>query len=91
MRIRIAVLAVITLTSGAEAYCFPVPDTAATGYVANGLDRTLCVQRELTQSTDARNRETAIDATLGKVQRDLQQQRFMLLQQQSRFDTLTFR
>jgi Skp family chaperone for outer membrane proteins len=83
MRILFAAMAVIALTSGAEAYCFPVPDNADTGYVANDLNRTLCIQRELSQSTEARNVQTQIDATLSKMQRDLQQQKFMLQQQQS--------
>lgn len=83
MRILLAALAAVTLTSGAQAYCYSVPDSEATGYTTNNMDRTLCLQGELSQSTNARNRNTEIDATIGKMQRDLQTQKFMLQQQQS--------
>lgn len=72
--------AIIALSSGAQAYCYPVPDIARDGYVGNDLTRTICLQNELSQSTQSRALQSELDATLSKLQRDVQQQRF--LQQQ---------
>ncbi len=73
----------LALASGAQAYCFPVPDSADTSYVTNDLKRTLCLQNELTQSTNQQLLNNQIDATLNQLQRDLQQQKFMLQQLQA--------
>lgn len=78
-------MAFIALTSGALAYCPPVPDNADTGYVGNDMNRALCIQRELSEATEARNRRSQLDAALSKMQRDLQQQKFLLQQQQDLF------
>ncbi|MDB5539316.1 MAG: hypothetical protein JWQ89_1043 [Devosia sp.] len=91
MRTLLAALAVIALSSGAQAYCFPIPDTVATGYVDNQMHRTLCIQRKMSQAADARKLATEFDAALGRVQRDLQQQKVMLQQQQSQLDALYWR
>ena len=80
MRILLATVAVIALSSGAEAYCGPVPDVAKDGYQGNDLQRTLCLQNELAQSTRDRAIKSEVDAAVSKLQRDLQQQR--MLQQQ---------
>ena len=40
MRTLLATLAVIALSSGAQAYCYPVPDSAKDGYLGNDLKRT---------------------------------------------------
>lgn len=80
MQILLASVAVIALSSGAEAYCAPVPDVAKEGYQGNDLQRTLCLQNELARSTQDRAIRSEIDATLSKLQRDLQQQK--MLQQQ---------
>lgn len=80
MRTLLATVAVIALSSGAEAYCGPVPDVAKEGYQGNDLMRTLCLQNELAQSTEDRAIRSEIDAALSKLQRDLQQQK--MLQQQ---------
>jgi hypothetical protein len=80
MRILLATIAVIALSSGAQAYCGPVPDFAKEGYQGNDLRRTLCLQNELAQTTEDRAIKSEIDATLSKLQRDLQQQK-MLRQQ----------
>jgi len=80
MRILLAIAAIIALSSGAEAYCGPVPDVAKDGYQGNDLARTLCLQNELAQSTRDRAIRSEVDATLSKLQRDLQQQK--MLQQQ---------
>ena len=80
MRILLATVAVIALSSGAEAYCGPIPDVAKDGYQGNDLQRTLCLQNELAQSTRDRAIKSEVDAALSKLQRDLQQQR--MLQQQ---------
>ena len=86
MRTLLAMLAVIALSSGAQAFCYPVPDSAKDGYQGNDLKRTICLQRELSQSTQARALQTELDATLSKLQRDLQQQR--MLQQQLQLELL---
>jgi hypothetical protein len=83
MRTLFATAMFLALASGAEAYCFPVPDTADTNYVNNDLKRTLCLQNELAQSTNQRLLNSQIDATLNQLQRDLQQQKFMLQQLQA--------
>ncbi len=83
MRTLIALLAVLALGSTAQAYCFPVPDTAQSGYVANDLNRTLCLQRELAGATEQRNLHNQLNATIGKLQRDALQQRFIIQQQQN--------
>ena len=86
MRILLATLAVIALSSGAEAYCYPMPDVAKDGYQGNDLKRTLCLQNELAQSTEDRAIRSEIDATLSKLQRDLQQQK--MLQQQLQIELM---
>lgn len=83
MRTLLTVTAFIAMTAGAQAYCFPVPDTAATGYVENNLKRTLCLQRELEQSARERQIRSQLDAQLNQLQRDLQQQKFVLQQLQA--------
>ena len=80
MRTLLATLAIVALSSGAQAYCYPVPDNAKEGYRGNDLKRTICLQDELSQSTQSRALRSELDATLSKLQRDLQQQR--MLQQQ---------
>lgn len=72
----------LALASGAQAYCFPVPDLADTSYVTNDLKRTLW-DNELTQSTNQQLLNNQIDATLNQLQRHLQQQKFMLQQLQA--------
>jgi len=86
MRILLATIAVIALSSGALAYCGPVPDVAKEGYQGNDLKRTLCLQHELAQSTEDRAIRSEIDATLSKLQRDLQQQK--MLQQQLQIELM---
>lgn len=82
MRILIAAISFLAVGSTAQAYCFPVPDTAQTSYVANDLNRTLCLHRELAGATAQRNLQNEINATIGKLQRDALQQRLTLQQQQ---------
>lgn len=86
MRTLLATVAVIALSSGAEAYCYQVPDVAKDGYQGNDLQRTICLQDELAQSTQDRAIKSQFDATLSKLQRDLQQQK--LMQQQLQFEML---
>jgi hypothetical protein len=80
MRTILAIAALLALTSGAEAYCYSVPDTAQTGYVENNLRRTICIQDELGQSMELQSRQTEVGAALSKMQRDMQQQKFQLQQ-----------
>ena len=54
MRTLLVISAFVAVSTGAQAYCFPVPDDASTGYVANDLKRTICIQDELAQSTNDR-------------------------------------
>lgn len=86
MRTLLATIAIIALSSGAQAYCGPVPDIAKEGYQGNDLQRTLCLQNELAQSTRDRAIKSEIDATLSKLQRDLQQQK--MLQQQLQIELM---
>jgi hypothetical protein len=80
MRTLLATFALIALSTGAQAYCFPVPDDASSGYVENDLQRTICIQDELAQTTSERAQQSQLNSTLSKLQRDLQQQKFKLLQ-----------
>ena len=86
MRTLLATLAVIALSSGAQAYCYPVPESARDGYVGNDVKRTICLHNELSQSTQSRAVQSEFDATLSKLQRDLQQQR--MVQQQLQFELM---
>ena len=86
MRILLATIAVIALSSGAEAYCYPMPDVAKDGYQGNDLKRTLCLQNELAQSTEDRAIRSEIDATLSRLHRVLQQQK--MLQQQLQIELM---
>jgi hypothetical protein len=86
MRMLLATFAIIAVSSGAQAYCYPVPESAKDGYVGNDLKRTICLHNELTQSTQSRALQTEIDATISKLQRDLQQQR--MVQQQLQFELM---
>jgi hypothetical protein len=86
MRILLASLVVVALSSGAQAYCYPLHDSAKDGYTGNDLKRTLCLQQELAQSTAERTLQTQLDATLSRIQRDLQQQK--LVQQQLQYETM---
>jgi hypothetical protein len=63
-----------------------VPDVAKEGYQGNDLRRTLCLQNELAQTTEDRAIKSEIDATLSKLQRDLQQQK--MLQQQLQIELM---
>jgi hypothetical protein len=83
MRTLLVISAFVAVSTGAQAYCFPVPDDASTGYVANDLKRTICIQDELAQSTNDRALKSGLNAALGKMQRDMQQQKFLLLQLQA--------
>lgn len=89
MRILLATVAVIALSSGAQAYCFPVPDVAKEGYQGNDLKRTLCLQDELAESARDRAIRSELDATLSRLQRDLQQQK--MLQQQLQIELMQSR
>ena len=86
MRTLLATLAIIALSTGAQAYCYPVPESARDGYQGNDLKRTICLHNELTQSTQSRALQTELDATLSKLQRDLQQQR--MVQQQLQMELM---
>lgn len=83
MRTLIATALFLALATGAEAYCFPVPDTAETHYGDNDLQRTLCLQDELAESTNLQRQQQMLNLQLSKMQRDLLQQRLLLQQLQS--------
>ncbi len=82
MRTLLTAIALTALPASAQAYCFPVPDTADTAYVENSLRRTLCLQQELEQSTRDRALRTLIDAQLSQLQRDMLQQKLLLQRMQ---------
>lgn len=84
MRTLLAAIAVLALTGTASAYCVAAPEDAQSGYVANNMQRTFCIQKELNQAAEQRRRQVELDATLHRLQRDLQQQKFMLQQQQQK-------
>jgi hypothetical protein len=75
----IASLAILLLTSQAQAVCFTQPDTASSRYVNNGVAQTLCQQDALS------NKSRTIDdkAQLDSLRIDLQR-----LQIQRKFDNL---
>jgi hypothetical protein len=83
MRTLIAIIATVALASPAAAYCFPVPDTQATGFVANDLARTICFQDELAATTAQRAAQAQVQARLDQLQRDALQQRLQLQQLQA--------
>jgi hypothetical protein len=83
MRTLLAIAAFFALATGAEAYCYSVPDTAETHYSENNLARTLCLQDELVQSTNDTTRQRMLDLQISKMQRDLLQQRLLLQQLQN--------
>lgn len=83
MRTLIAIAAFLALATGAQAYCVPVPETAESGYSQNNLNRTLCLQNELTQSANALAYKSQVNAMLDQMQRDLQQQKMQLQQLQT--------
>lgn len=83
MRTLIAIAAFLALATGAEAYCYSVPDTAATHYGDNNLARTICLQDELARNTDQTTRQQMLDLEVSKLQRDLLQQKLQLQQLQS--------
>lgn len=83
MRALIAIAVLALAPTGANAYCYAVPDTAATGYVRNNVNQALCLQGELARSTNEQAFKTQVDATLDRLQRDALQQRLQLQQLQS--------
>ncbi len=83
MRTLVAIGLFLALASGAQAYCFAPPDTAATHYGDNQLGRTICLQDELARSTNQNVEKQMLDQQLSKMQRDMQQQKFQLQQLQN--------
>ncbi|MDC9822529.1 hypothetical protein PRN20_02185 [Devosia sp. ZB163] len=83
MRTLIVAFAIIATATSAQAYCYSVPDDASSSYVERGLDRTVCIQRQLERSTNDRAVQTQLDTAISKMQRDMQQQKFMLQQLQT--------
>ncbi len=65
------------------ARCPTLPRTATRATIWR---RTLCLQNELAQTTEDRAIKSEIDATLSKLQRDLQQQK--MLQQQLQIELM---
>lgn len=90
MRTLIAIAAFLALATGAQAYCVAVPDTAETGYSKNNVDRALCLQGELTQSTNQQAYRTQVDAMLEQLQRNALQQRLQLQQLQTQLNTPSY-
>lgn len=86
MRILLASIALIALSSGAQAYCYPVPDSASEGYVGNDLQRSLCLNEELSQTARDKALRTELDAKIGRIERNMLQQR--MLQQQLQVDIM---
>jgi hypothetical protein len=80
----VAALAVVGATaSPALALCVSYPDGASTNYVENSTAQTICLQQELAGDTrDAANR-VRIEAELDYIQRQMQQQRLLLIEQRA--------
>lgn len=75
------------LASPALALCRNAPDSSDTGYVDNATDRTLCLQQELSMTTDALRQQAEIDAALAALQDQIQKQQQQLdTQLTKRFD-----
>ncbi|WP_417309159.1 hypothetical protein [Devosia sp.] len=72
----------LATSSGALALCVGVPDGPSSGYVANGMQQSLCLNGEVATDTAYRNRQVQIDSTLMNLQ--IQQQRQQFLAQQNR-------
>lgn len=83
MRTLIAIAALLALSTGAQAVCMPVPDTAASAYSQNNLNQTLCLQGEIAVDTNASANKALIDLKLQQMQRDLQQQKMQIQQLQT--------
>jgi hypothetical protein len=79
LRIVIATTVVAFCATGAEAYCLSAPDNATSNYIENSTAHTLCLQQELSDSTERVELETRFKAQielLTQQQQKLQMQSF---------------
>lgn len=51
-KILLIVMSALLMTSQAQALCVSRPETADSKYVANGVSRSLCLNRELSDTTN---------------------------------------
>lgn len=83
-----AALALVLTSSGAHAYCLSMPDTAATHYVDNSTAHALCLQQELSDTTERLAREAQWQAELGALAAQQQMRRRFQLQRLDPFPSL---
>ena len=83
LRIGIALTVLLACPSAANALCISFPDDVTTGYVENNTAQALCLQRELGLRTELDAQQARIDAELGNIRIQLEQQRQMILSQQA--------
>jgi hypothetical protein len=82
MRILIFIAGLLLLSSSeAAALCISAPDDASTGYTQNQTDHTICLQQELSQSTDRAADQARLDAALGNIRIEIERQRQLITQQ----------
>lgn len=70
MRTLIATLLLVATTGAASAYCVAVPDDQSSGYVKNGLKKTICLNDEIADDTAIRNWQVQVNTALGQLDRD---------------------
>jgi hypothetical protein len=70
MRTIIATLLLIGTTGAASAYCVSVPDDKSSAYVRNNLNKTVCLNEELTDTTAIKNWQVEVNTALNKLDRD---------------------
>ena len=78
-RILQPIAIVLLSTSGAAANCPSYPDTLATGFVENRTAHAICMQRELGRRVDEAAEQARIDAAIGQIAIELEQQRQRML------------
>jgi len=69
MRMLIATMLLAATTGAAGAYCVSVPDDQSSAYVRNGLNKTICLNDELAETTATKNWQVEINTAIGQLDR----------------------
>ena len=75
MRALVALVTLLVGTTAAWAYCPNVPDNEGSLYIQNQQSHNLCLQHELSRSTQNRNFQTETNSTINQIQRQMLRQR----------------
>ncbi len=75
MRVFLVPLFLIAATSTASAYCVSIPDDTGSRYVRNGLSHSICLEDDLSRSTERKNFETDTQTSINQIQREILRQR----------------